>query len=74
MGAESLSHGLPWYFSLTIGLVWGLTVLGLIAIQYRRRRRRREAPQLGRSNSRLKGLPPGRPSTEVVRPRRFSRR
>ena len=73
MGAETVIHGLPWYFSVTIGAFWGAVVLAIIAIQTRRRRRRRETPQVGRSNARLKGLPPG-PRPQPARPRRFSRR
>ena len=59
LGAESLGHHLPWYFALAIWAGWMLFVVLIIVLGRRRTLRRRTAPKLGRSNARLKGLPPG---------------
>ena len=56
---ETLGYHLPWYFALTMWAGWMLFVVLIIVIGRRRRLRRRTAPQLGRSNARLKGLPRG---------------
>jgi len=59
LAAESLVHRLPWYFALAIWVGWMLIVVLIIVLGRRRTLRRRTAPKLGRSNARLKGLPPG---------------
>jgi len=59
LGADSLVHHLPWYFALALWVGWMLIVVLIVVLGRRRGLRRRTAPKLGRSNARLKGLPPG---------------
>ena len=59
MAVETLGYHLPWYFALAMWAGWLAFVVLIVVIGRRRLRRKRTAPQLGRSNARLKGLPPG---------------